>query len=52
MLDAYEQFGGELVAIGQTFDTLAADFLKLGDALHGGGGGPVTLPTRSAEPCR
>jgi len=39
LLDAYEQFGGELVTIGQTLDTLAGDFLKLGDALHGGGGG-------------
>lgn len=39
LIDAYEQFGGELVTIGQTLDTLAADFLKLGDALHGGGGG-------------
>jgi hypothetical protein len=39
LLDAFEQFGGELVTIGQTLDTLAGDFLKLGDALHGTGGG-------------
>jgi hypothetical protein len=39
LLDAYEGFGDELVTIGQTLDTLAGDFLKLGDALHGAGGG-------------
>jgi len=39
LLDGYKTFGGELLTIGKTFDTLAGDLLNLGDALHGAGGG-------------
>lgn len=38
--DAYKEFGGELLSIGQTFDTLSADFAKIGEALTGPGSGP------------
>jgi hypothetical protein len=39
LLDGYKTFGGELVTIGQTLDTLSEDLVKLGDALYGSGGG-------------
>ena len=35
----YKELGGELQTVGMQFDALATDFLKLDQALHGGGGG-------------
>jgi hypothetical protein len=40
---AYKEFGGELQTVGRQFDALSTDFLKLNDALHGGGGGAGTV---------
>ena len=42
---AYKEFGGELLKISQDFGVLADGFLKLNEALHGGGGGAGTGET-------